>query len=215
MLNSLHHFIRHLLNLFFGFAIFVIAMVQFNTITTLLSIPLAIATYFVSNKAILFYQKSKQSKQFGLTRSEFTHIEAQLKQARAQLARLTQQYIRVRSVKSFKLINDMNKLAKRILTIVQANPQKFYAVEDFFYAHLPSAVELMDKYTLFTKEQLGDPAVSLALEDTRQTLKELYETMEADLKQALAADIENLKIELDFAKLANEKRKERATMGGE
>lgn len=215
MLNALHFTIRHLFNAFFGFAIFVIAIVQFNTTFTLLSIPLALATYFISNKLILLYQKSKQSKQYGLTRSEFDHIEKQLKIARTQLTNLTQQYIRVRSVKSFKLINDMNKLAKRILNIVQTNPQKFYAVEDFFYAHLPSAVELTDKYTLLTKEQLGDPSIQLALEDTRRTLKDLYETMEVDLKQALASDIEGLKIELDFAKLANDKRKERVKIGGE
>ncbi|MER1985954.1 MAG: 5-bromo-4-chloroindolyl phosphate hydrolysis family protein [Solibacillus sp.] len=215
MLNALHFTTRHVFNAFFGFAIFVIAIAQFNTLFSLLSIPLAIATYFISNKLILLYQRSKQSKQFGLTRSEFEHIESQLKQSRTQLANLTQQYIRVRSVKSFKLINDMNKLAKRILNIVQTNPQKFYAVEDFFYAHLPSAVELTDKYTLLTKEQISDPAIHLALEDTRRTLKDLYETMEDDLKQALASDIEGLKIELDFAKLANDKRKERVKLGGE
>lgn len=215
MLNAFHFTTRHVFNAFFAFALFIIAIVQFNTIFTLLSVPLAIATYIVSNKLILLYQKSKQSKLHGLTRSEFDHIEAQLKIARTQVTNLIQQYVRIRSVKSFKLLNDMNKLAKRILNLVQTNPQKFYAVEDFFYAHLPSAVELSNKYTVLTKQQLTDPAIHLALEDTRVTLKELYETMEDDLKQALSSDIEGLKIELDFAKLANEKRKERVKIGGE
>lgn len=214
MLNALHFTTRHMFNTFFGFATFILAIVQFN-LFTLLSLPLAALVYFISNKLILLYQKSRQSKQYKLTRSEFNHIEAQLKLARTQLATLTQQYIRVRSLKSFKLINDMNKLSKRILNIVQTNPQKFYAVEDFFYAHLPSAIELTDKYTMLTKEQLSDPVIHVALEDTRRTLKDLYETMEQDLKQALASDIESLKIELDFAKLANEKRKERVKIGGE
>lgn len=215
MLNALHFTTRHLFNSFFAIATFVIANLQFDFTWMLLSLPLAGLAYFISNKFILLYQKSRQSKAYGLTRSEFNHIESQLKLARTQLATLTHQYIRVRSIKSFKLINDMNKLAKRILHIVQANPQKFYAVEDFFYAHLPSAVELTDKYTLLTKEQLGDPAIHLALEDTRSTLKELYGTMELDLQQALASDIEGLKLELDFAKLANEKSKQRLKIGGE
>ena len=39
--------------------------------------------------------------------------------------------------------------------------------------------------------------------------------MESDLKSALSSDIENLKIELDFAKMSNEKRKDRLKIGGE
>lgn len=216
MLNTLHFLTRHLLNLFFGFAGFTIALIQLDgDFITFLSIPLAFLIYYVSNKLILFYQKAKQSKALGLTRSEFAHIEEQLKQAKGNLSKLSQQYIRVRSVKSFKLLNEMNKLAKRIINIVQTNPQKFYAVEDFFYAHLPSAVELTDKYTMLTKEQVSGTDIHLALEETRTTLKDLHETMEADLKQALASDIEELKIELDFAKMANDKRKERVKLGGD
>lgn len=215
MLSTSHSFIRHILNSFFSFAAFILTVIQFDASLALLSIPIAIAVYYGSNKAILLFQKTKQSKLLGFTRSEYDHIESQLKQARAHLTKLNQQYVRVRSLKSFKLVNEMNKLSKRILNIVQTNPQKFYAVEDFFYAHLPSAVELTDKYTLLTKEKVSGVDIHLALEDTRSTLKDLHVTMEEDLKLALASDIEDLKIELDFAKMANDKRKERVKIGGE
>ena len=93
----------------------------------------------------------------------------------------------------------MTKLSRRIVNIVQTNPQKFYTVEDFFYAHLPSAVQLTENYTMLSQQQIKDNEIHLALEDTRKTLKDLHETMENDLKDALASDLENLKIELDFA----------------
>lgn len=106
-------------------------------------------------------------------------------------------------------------MSRRIINIVNSDPHKFYAVEDFFYAHLPSAVELTDKYTLLTKEQIKGTDIHLALEETRKTLKDLHVTIEEDLKLALQSDIENLKIELDFAKLANEKRRDRIGGGEE
>ncbi|MEK4425367.1 5-bromo-4-chloroindolyl phosphate hydrolysis family protein [Solibacillus sp. FSL K6-1523] len=215
MLGPINFITRHLINSLAGFAAFVVSVVNISGAAMILSLPLTIGAYYLSNKITLAVQKSSQRKKIGLSKSEYHLIEAQLKQAKAHAQTLTQQIVRVRSVRSFKQINEMSKLTKRIINIVQTNPQKFYAVEDFFYAHLPSAVQLSDKYTLLTKEQVTGNEIHLALEDTRKTLKELHVTMEEDLKNALASDIENLKIELDFAKMSNEKRKERLKVGGE
>lgn len=215
MLGPINFLTRHLINFLVFVTALTLTFLNFTGIVTMLALPLGIAAYFISNKVTLAIQKTTQSKKIGITKSEYHFIEAQLKQARAHIQTLNQQYVRVRSVRSFKQINEMSKLAKRIINIVQTNPQKFYAVEDFFYAHLPTAVQLSDKYTLLTKEQVPGTEVHLALEETRKTLKELQITMEADLKSALSSDIENLKIELDFAKLSNEKRKDRLKIGGE
>lgn len=215
MLGPINFLTRHLINFLVFMTALTVTFLNFTGIVTMLALPLGVAAYFISNKVTLAIQKSTQSKKIGISKSEYTFIEAQLKQARAHIQTLNQQYVRVRSVRSFKQINEMSKLAKRIINIVQTNPQKFYAVEDFFYAHLPTAVQLSDKYTLLTKEQVPGTEVHLALEETRKTLKELQITMEADLKSALSSDIENLKIELDFAKLSNEKRKDRLKIGGE
>lgn len=215
MLGPINFLTRHLINFLVFVTALTLTFLNFTGIVTMLALPLGIAAYFISNKVTLAIQKSTQSKKIGISKSEYQFIEAQLKQARAHIQTLNQQYVRVRSVRSFKQINEMSKLAKRIINIVQTSPQKFYAVEDFFYAHLPTAVQLSDKYTLLTKEQVPGTEVHLALEETRKTLKELQITMEADLKSALSSDIENLKIELDFAKLSNEKRKDRLKIGGE
>lgn len=215
MLGPINFITRHLINFLAGFATLVVSVLNLPGMAAILSLPLAIVAYIVSNKITFAIQKTAQSKKIGFSKSEYELIEAQLKQAKGYVNSLNQQYIRVRSVRSFKQINEMSKLSKRIINIVQTNPQKFYAVEDFFYAHLPTAVQLSDKYTLLTKEQVSGNEIHLALEDTRKTLKELHVTMEDDLKNALSSDIENLKIELDFAKMSNDKRKERLKIGGE
>ncbi|MDM5333570.1 5-bromo-4-chloroindolyl phosphate hydrolysis family protein [Ureibacillus composti] len=214
MLGATNFFIRHALNFLFSFSIYILTIVNFDLGAVVVPI-LTILTYIVSNSAIKIIQKSKRAKELKLSRSEFKHIESQIKQAKSHINSLTQQYVRVRSIRSFKLLNEMTKLSRRIVNIVQSNPQKFYNVEDFFYAHLPSAVHLTETYTMLSQQQIKDTEVHLALEDTRKTLKDLHVTMEDDLKSALESDIENLKIELDFVKLENEKRRKQLELRGE
>ncbi len=207
MLGAMNFITRHAFNFLISLTVFILTVLNFDLGIIIVPI-ITILTYYVSNKAITFIQKSKKSKELGLTRSELNHIEKQLKLARGHIFSLTQQYIKVRSITSFKILNEMTKLARRIINIVQTNPYKFYSVQDFFYSHLPSAVELTSKYTLLTQQQLKDMEIHLALEDTRKTLKDLHETMENDLKSALESDLEHLKMEIDYAKLENEKNRQ-------
>jgi 5-bromo-4-chloroindolyl phosphate hydrolysis protein len=213
MLGAANFFTRHALNFFFSFTAFILTVVNFDL--GVLFVPIiTIVTYLVSNKWIKAIQKSKKSKELGLSRSEYKHIESQIKLAKNHINSLSQQYIRVRSVRSFKLLNEMMKLSKRIVNIVHKDPQKFYSVEDFFYSHLPSAAQLTKDYTMLTQSQVKDTEVHIALEDTRKTLKGLHETMENDLKSALESDLESLRIELDFVKLENAKKRQQIEFRG-
>ncbi len=214
MLGAMNFITRHAFSFLISLTVFIFTVVNFDLGIIIVPI-ITMLTYFLSNKAIRFIQKTKKSKELGLTRSELNHIDSQLKLARSNIFSLTQQYIKVRSISSFKILNEMTKLARRILNIVQTNPSKFYSVQDFFYSHLPSAVELTSKYTLLTQQQLKDMEIQLALEDTRKTLKNLHETMESDLKSALASDIEHLRMEIDYAKLENEKNRKQLKYRGD
>ena len=213
MLTNGQYILRHFISFFAGiFAMPLVDSLFSIGFSAFFAFPI---TYFGLNKAILFYQQTKQAKQFNLSRSQFIHIEEQLSIATKNANALTQKYVQVRSVKSFKVIYEMSKLSKRIISLVRKDPTKFYMIEEFFYAHLPSALELSDKYALLTKEQVTGTDIHIALNDARVTLKALYETMETDLKKALSADIESLKIELDFAKLANEQRQNELKVDGD
>jgi len=207
MLGLTNFLVRHLLNFLFTI-ISVVLLDYFDIVDGWFSIIAAILIYIISNVSIKAVQKYKKSKAFGLTRSEYNLIESQIKQAKNHINSLTQQYIRVRSIRSFKLINEMTKLSRRIVNIVQANPQKFYTVEEFFYSHLPSAVHLSKNYTMLVQQQIKDADVNIALEEARKAMKSLQDTMEDDLKAALSADIENLKLELDYVKMEREKKQQ-------
>lgn len=210
MLGISSFIVRHLLNFLFSFIVFIILILNHQAIIfDFIVMPIsAILTYIISDIVIKRFQKFRKTKELGLSRSEYHHIETQIKQAKSHINSLTQQYIRVRSIRSFKLLIDMTKLSKRIVNLVQTNPQKFYAVEDFFYSHLPSAVQLSKNYSTLVQQQIKDADVHIALEDARKAMKDLQLSMEEDLKAALASDLESLKFELDYVKLEQEKKKQ-------
>ena len=207
ILGALNLVTRHAINFLASLTVFILSILNFDFGIWIVPI-LTISSYYISNKLIFTIQKLKRCKELGMSKSEYNHIESQIKIAKRHINSLTQQYIQVRSIRSFKLLNEMTKLSKRILNIVHSNPKKFFAVEDFFYSHLPSAVTLIETYTLLTQQQLKDTDIHLALEDTRKTLKNLHESMESDLKSALSSDLESLRVEIDYIKHENEKRQQ-------
>lgn len=176
---------------------------------------LLIAIYLGGTFAIKQLQISSEVKKLGMRRSEYNYILDQLNQAKLKLKRLNSYYGKVRSVQAFRQLHEMNTLSRRILSIVRANPKKFYHVENFFYAHLDSAVELTSKYAILVNQPLKDKEVQIALQSTRETLTDVNEQLEQDLRQALTSDLQQLQLELDFVGATMNKRKPLLEMKGD
>lgn len=201
MSELLQTFIRHSLNIpimITSWFIFYFAVGS----DFLWSSALAIGVYIISNFSIKKIQQRRIMKKHQMTISEYFHIQQQLNEANKKIKALNSQYLKVRSISSFKQLFEMNRLAKRIISLVKTNPKKFYQAEKFFYAHLDSAVELTSKYTLLVSQPVKNKDMKLALQDTRETLESISTIMEEDLQNVLASDVELLKMELDFAKLS-------------
>lgn len=176
---------------------------------------LMIAIYLGGNFTIKQIQLSGNVKELGMSRSEYKHIKTQLNEAKTKINKLNGLYGQVRSVQAFKQVYEINNLAKRILTIVRKNPKKFYHVERFFYSHLDSAVELTSKYAILVNQPLKDQEIRVALQHTRETLNDVNRQLEQDLRGALATDIEQLQLELDYVDVTMKKNKPLLEMKGE
>lgn len=214
MTQIVHSVIRHFINI----PIMITSWFIFFFVTEtgfFFSSILAIAVYLISNFSIKKIQQRSIMKNHQLTLSEYFHIQSQIKEAKSKIRTLNSHYLKVRSLSSFKQLFEMNRLAKRIISIVKENPRKFYQAESFFYAHLDSAVELTSKYTLLVSQPVKNNEMKIALEDTRETLESINSVMEDDLKNVLASDIEHLKMELDFAKLSVRKKEQPLYLEGE
>ncbi|MEK5332891.1 MULTISPECIES: 5-bromo-4-chloroindolyl phosphate hydrolysis family protein [unclassified Lysinibacillus] len=172
-------------------------------------------TYATSTTLLKHNQKRKVMHIAGISKDEYKHIELQLSTANKHIQTLSQNYLRVRSVSAFKQLLEMTRISKNIVKIVKTDPQKFYNVEPFFYAHLPSAVELTDKYTMLSKQPVKDKEIQVTLSKTRETLSDLNSTFQIDLKDALSNDIDHLQMEIEFANRSNLRRKEQLEWRGD
>ncbi|RIJ64994.1 hypothetical protein CW357_09395 [Rummeliibacillus sp. TYF005] len=214
MLKFGQFLLRNFLNLLIAMTTLMICNWSFD-INFWISSLLAIVSYLLSNIIIKNIQYLRYLKRNGLNRSEYKHIQEQLAEAYSLLKNLNRNYTKVRSISMFKQLLEMNRLAKRIYHIVKKSPKKFYQAEQFFYAHLHSASELTEKYVLLSTQPIKNKEIHLALQETRETLEDLNNVMQKDLQSVLATDIEELKMELDFAQLSTAQNQTSATMRGE
>lgn len=162
----------------------------------------AAGTYIASNTTVKQLQFSSDSKKLGMTRSEYKHIRSQVKEAKNKIKQLQGNYYRVRSIASFKQLMELTRFSNKIVAQVQLDPRKFYLVEPFFYSHLDTALELTEKYSLLVGQPVKDRELKVALQDTRETLRSMTSVMERDLQKVLSTDVEKLRMELDYARLA-------------
>lgn len=214
MLSVGQFFSRHTISFFISLSSVSIAAIATNPGYFLGGLLFA-GTYTASTLVLKTTQKKKVMKLAGISKEEYQHIDAQLSIAQKQIQTLSQNYLRVRSISTFKQLLEMTRFSKNIIKIVKSNPQKFYQVEQFFYAHLPSAVQLTEKYTMLTKQPVKDKEIQLTLSQTRETLTDLNDTIQTDLKDALSNDIDHLQMEIEFANRSNTRKKEQLEWRGD
>ncbi|MCM3758185.1 5-bromo-4-chloroindolyl phosphate hydrolysis family protein [Sporosarcina aquimarina] len=203
---------------------FIVAPVSFGTYLFLLlgtGIPffaatgILIAMYLGGTFAIKQVQLSSSVKELGMTRSEYRHIELQLYEAKQKIKKLNSLYGQVRSVQAFRQVYELSNLSRKVLAIVRNDPKKFYQTEQFFYAHLDSAVELTSKYALLANQQLKEKEVRIALQHTRETITDVTHQLENDLQDALATDLAALQLELDYVDITMARKKALPNTKGE
>ncbi|GEN82652.1 5-bromo-4-chloroindolyl phosphate hydrolysis protein [Sporosarcina luteola] len=207
-------FQRHLITAPISFGSW-LTMIMAGGMNVFAATGLMIALYLGGNFTIKQIQLSSNVKELGMSRSEYKHIKTQISEAKSKIKQLNGLYGQVRSVQAFKQVYEMNNMSKRILTIVRKNPKKFYHVEKFFYSHLDSAVELTSKYAMLVNQPLKDQEIRVALQHTRETLGDVNKQLEQDLRGALATDIEQLQLELDYVDVTMKKNKPLLEMKGE
>lgn len=195
---------------------FIVAPVSFGTYFFLLlatgmgpfaATGVLIAMYLGGTFTIKQLQLQSTVKQLGMTRSEYQHIQLQLQEAKQKIKKLNSLYGQVRSVQAFRQVYELSNLSRKIIAIIRNDPKKFYQTEQFFYAHLDSAVELTSKYALLANQQLKEKEVRIALQHTRETITDVTQQLEDDLQDALSTDLAALQMELDYVDVTMARKK--------
>lgn len=69
-------------------------------------------------------------------------------------------------------------------------------------------VELTERYAFLTKQPIKTGEIKDSLKETRVTIAEMADTIEQDLFNLLANDVDTLKVEIDIAKQSIDKNKD-------
>jgi len=154
------------------------------------------------------YTANSLVKGSGLTRSEYKYIQAQLRDSKMKIGRLQKAMFSVRNVITIKQNYEVLQVAKKIQSIVENEPRRFYEAEQFYYSHLDSMVELTEKYAFLTKQPAKTSEIKDSLNETRITISSMADTIKQDLYKILNEDMDDLRVELDVAKNAIDKRKD-------
>lgn len=164
------------------------------------SVGFALSSGVVVTGGVYGYFRHSFLKKHRLTRKEYTYIRKNLIEARGKIRRLQKSYINVRSISAFRQLYRVNRLVKKIYNIVKREPRRFYQAKRFFFYHLDSVIELTEKYVFLTAQSVQDKKMDTTLQETRQTIEALIQSIERDLYDLLATDLDHLEFELDVAK---------------
>lgn len=151
---------------------------------------------------------NKTLKNSSLNRSEYKYIQEHLREGKLKINRLQKVMFSVGNVITIKQNYDVIRVAKRIHTIVENEPKRFYQAEQFYYSHLDSIVELTERYAFLTKQPVKTKEIQESLRETRITISSMAETIEQDLYKLLADDVDTLRVEIDVAKQSINKNKD-------
>ncbi|WP_456276219.1 5-bromo-4-chloroindolyl phosphate hydrolysis family protein [Bacillus sp. AK128] len=181
---------------FFGFD-------QPYLLSSLYAIGGGVAVYF----GIKFITNQSHLRKNRLTRKEYAYIKQNLDQAAKKISRLRKALLNIRTVSAIKQNFDIMRVVNRIYSITKNEPRRFYLIEQFYYSHLDSMVEISEKYAFLASQPKKNHELSTSLQETQRTMANLAEIIEQDLHDILEKDISHLQFELDVAKLRIDKNK--------
>lgn len=159
-----------------------------------------LAAAYIGSIGVKWLFTKRFLKKNGITLKDYQYIDKNLKDAKFKIKRLQKTQFQVRSLGAFKQILELNRLARRIYSIVRKEPKKFYKSEQFFFYHLDSVVELSEKYTYLATQPIKNDQVFQSIKDAKRTLHSLEDSLQEDLMNVLSDDIQTLDFELDVAR---------------
>ena len=151
----------------------------------------------------------KHLEKLKLTNSEYKYIKEQLAQAKEHTNRLRSSYMNIRSIKDAKMIFDINRIVKTIISSVEEDPRQFYSVQQFFHSNLETAVNTIEKYLYLYKMPGKSKDERIQLHETRLSMLELKRTLQSNLSHMNQRSYQELNVERDLIKMNSARAKKR------
>lgn len=211
MKSNYSHFIASVIAVPIGLITWVLSSNIFD-IHMFLDVMLGIGGFGVSYLPSHRIAHNKHLEEINLTNSEYKYIKSQLHQVDEQMKRLRSSYMNIRSIKDAKLIFEINRIIKTILSSVEEEPRKFYRGQQFFHSNLESAVNTIEKYLYLYKMPGKSKDERMQLHETRLSLLELKRTLQSNLSYMNQASYNDLDVEREIIRRNASRSKKRQAM---
>jgi 5-bromo-4-chloroindolyl phosphate hydrolysis protein len=174
-------------------------------LTFWISSGISLAGGVIVSKITSAVMTSRFLKQQQLTRKEYRYIKKNLDEAKQKINRLNKSLFSIRDLSTLKQRIDVLRITRKIQSMAQTEPKRFYKAEKFYFSHLDSVVELTEKYRFLSQQPKKSHEIDVSLYETRQTLSDLTKALEKDLYDVVSDDVDSLNFEIDVAKHAIKK----------
>ncbi|NWQ39519.1 5-bromo-4-chloroindolyl phosphate hydrolysis family protein [Bacillus sp. EB106-08-02-XG196] len=169
-------------------------------LTFLMSSAISLASGVIVYKITSGVMTSRFLKKQQLTRKEYSYIKKNLDEAKQKINRLNKSLFSIRDLSTLKQRLEVLRITRKIQSMTQAEPKRFYKAEKFYFSHLDSVVELTEKYRFLAQQPKKSHEIDVSLYETRQTLNDLTKALEEDLYHVVEDDLDSLNFEIDVAK---------------
>lgn len=169
-------------------------------LTLLASSAISLAGGVIVYKITSAVMTSRFLKKHQLTRKEYRYIKKNLDEAKQKINKLNKSLFSIRDLPTIKQRLDVLRITRKIQSMTQTEPRRFYKAEKFYFSHLDSVVELTEKYRFLSQQPKKSHEIDVSLYETRQTLTDLTKALEEDLYYVVSDDLDSLNFEIDVAK---------------
>ncbi|WP_326161102.1 5-bromo-4-chloroindolyl phosphate hydrolysis family protein [Neobacillus niacini] len=169
-------------------------------LTFLVSSAISLAGGVIVYKITSAVITSRFLKKHQLTRKEYRYIKKNLDEAKQKINKLNRSLFSIRDLPTIKQRLDVLRITRKIQSMTQTEPRRFYKAEKFYFSHLDSVVELTEKYRFLSQQPKKNHEIDVSLYETRQTLTDLTKALEEDLYHVISDDLDTLNFEIDVAK---------------
>lgn len=144
--------------------------------------------------------QSRLLRRNGLTKREYKIVQQNLREAKEKIQRLQKSFFQIQNLANAKQNFETLRVINKIYNVTKKEPRRFFLVEDFYFSHLDSIVELAEKYTFLASQPAKTIELTRSLHETRDTMNDMVKIIEQDLHKMIEGDINNLNFEIDVAK---------------
>ncbi|WP_062350760.1 5-bromo-4-chloroindolyl phosphate hydrolysis family protein [Bacillus kwashiorkori] len=150
--------------------------------------------------------------QHGITHREYKFIRRNLKEAKPKIRRLQKSLVNLRSIINLNQNLEIYRVANRIYTTTKKDPRRFFLVEQFYYSHLDTLVELSEKHAFLSSQPTKTSELNESLRETRFMINKMADTVKQDLYNMIEGDIDDLHFELDVAKQTIKRKNDKSNL---